>query len=230
MIRIHPTETMGHSEMDWLSARHHFSFADYVNPQRLQFGALRVWNDDRFRAHGGFPMHPHRDMEIITYVHSGAITHRDSLGNHGVTTAGNVQVMSAGRGIVHSEFNRHDEDLGLFQIWILPDRAGHDPGWEAGVFDRAARRNVWQALVSGRGHPGALPIHQDAAFFVTDVTAGASLDHRLDGRRGYLVPVHGRVRINGMAMAPRAAAEIEGEDALTLAADETAEVVLLDLS
>lgn len=229
MIRIYLPETMGRAEMEWLSARHHFSFADYVDPARLQFGPLRVWNDDLFRAGGGFPMRPHRDMEIITYVHSGAITHEDSLGNFGVTTAGNAQVMSAGRGIIHSEFNLGEVDLGLFQIWILPDQLRHAPRWEARTFDRAARRDRLAALVSGREGDDALFIHQDATFLAGDLSSGVKVDYPLTSRRAYVVPVSGEIRVNGSVLPSRAAAEVENVTNLEIVAVTAAEVTVLDL-
>lgn len=230
MIRVYLPEAMGQGDMDWLSARHHFSFADYVDPDRMQFGPLRVWNDDLFRAGGGFPMHSHRDMEIITYVHTGAITHEDSLGHRGVTTAGNVQVMSAGRGIIHSEFNHGDGDLGLFQIWILPDRAGHAPRWDARDFDRAARRDRLAPLVSGRESEATLFIHQDVTFMVGDLSSGATVRHALAaGRRAYVVPVSGQIRVNGALVPARAAAEVEAADRLEITAETAAEVTVLDL-
>lgn len=232
MITIIPEARFGRTEMGWLSARHHFSFGDWMDPDRIRFGPLRVWNDDRFRAGGGFGRHPHRDMEIITYVHRGALTHEDSLGNRGVTGAGNIQVMSAGTGIAHSEFNHGDDDLELFQIWLVPDRAGHPPRWENGAFERAGRRNRLAALASGRpGTNGALAIHQDATLYAAELDAGVTVEHVLGaGRRAYIVPVRGALRLAGVAVPARHAAEVEGAETLTLAADGTpTEVVLLDL-
>lgn len=232
MITVVPRERFGRSELGWLSSRHHFSFGEWMDRERLSFGPLRVWNDDRIGAGGGFPMHPHRDMEILTVVFAGELTHEDSLGNRGVTRAGNAQVMSAGTGIVHSEFNHGAEDLELFQIWLRPDRTGHAPRWENGTFARAERHNRLAALASGRtAAGGALRIHQDATLYAAHLAAGASVTHVLTpDRRTYVVPVQGAVTVNGTAVPPRAAAEVTDTEALTIAAAGTAtEVVLLDL-
>ncbi len=231
MIRVTPFADLGRSDRDWLSARFHFSFAEYHDPDRMGFGPLRVWNDDLFRPGGGFPMHPHQDFEIITYVRKGAVTHGDSLGNQGVTRAGQVQVMSAGTGIVHSEHNQGDEDLELFQIWIRPDRPGLPPHWQTRESARAGAG--LELLASGRdghGGDGVLPIHQDAALYAADMNDGETVTHSLTaGRRAYLVPARGSVTVNGVAVSTRAGAAIEGEDRLTITADGDAEVVLLDL-
>jgi len=233
MIHVTPFEDFGHQQHGWLTACHHFSFADYYDPGRMGFGVLRVWNDDHIRAGTGFGTHPHRDMEIITYVRRGAVSHEDSLGNKGRTAAGQVQVMSAGTGIRHSEHNLEDEDLTLFQIWIEPDEMNHTPRWDARDFDRNRASGGFQTLVSGRHgreHDGALFIHQDAALkaAVLDPGEAAAVDVE-PGRRAYLVPARGAVAVNGVAVPERGAAEIEGETRLTIEAPDGAEVVLLDL-
>ena len=148
MIDIRPFATLGHADHGWLDARHHFSFANYHDPDRMGWGSIRVWNDDTIAAQSGFPPHPHRDMEIITYVRTGAITHRDSLGNEGRTEAGDVQVMSAGTGVAHSEFNLEDEETRLFQIWIIPDEAGGAPRWDAKQFPKGERSGKLEVLAS----------------------------------------------------------------------------------
>src|SRR3546814_791022 len=192
MIEISARERIGHFTNDWLDSYHHFSFAGYHDPARMGFGPLRVWNDDTIRAGTGFPPHGHRDMEIITYVRRGAITHEDSLGNRGRTGAGDVQIMSAGTGITHSEVNLEDETTELFQIWIVPDRQGHAPRWEMQAFPRADGAGSLTLLASGRpGDAGAgVPvIHQDAALFGATLKPGDPLTHDFPhGRRGYLVP------------------------------------------
>ena len=149
MIDIRPFATLGHADHGWLDARHHFSFAGYHDPARMGWGRIRVWNDDRIAARSGFPPHPHRDMEIVTYVRTGAITHQDSLGNKGRTGAGDVQVMSAGTGVTHAEYNLEDEETTLFQIWIESDRPGAPPGWGAKPFPKDARDGRFQLLASG---------------------------------------------------------------------------------
>jgi len=235
MIDITPLEKLGQMDEDWLSARFHFSFAGYQDPDRMGFGPLRVWNDDLFRPGGGFPMHPHRDMEIITYIRTGAISHQDNTGGKGVTRAGEVQVMTAGTGIVHSEFNEGDTDLTLFQIWIEPSEPNLEPRWETRDFNRAERRGRWAALASGRpiigdGDADALHINQDAALMAVELEAGGSIGYDLaPGRRAYLVPASGAVTVNGKPAPERSGVAITEETELTIEATDGAEVVLLDL-
>ena len=162
MIDIRPFATLGHADHGWLDARHHFSFANYHDPDRMGWGSIRVWNDDTIAAQSGFPPHPHRDMEIVTFVRSGAISHRDSLGNEGRTVAGDVQVMSAGTGITHAEYNLEDEQTTLFQIWIIPDRTGDKPGWGQRAFPKATREGGFEVLASGTPDvDDALPIRSE---------------------------------------------------------------------
>ncbi|HEC14330.1 MAG TPA: pirin family protein [Rhodospirillales bacterium] len=233
MMMVSPLEDLGRMELDWLSARFHFSFADYVDPARMGHSQLRVLNDDLFRPGGGFPMHPHRDMEIITYVRSGAVTHEDSLGNRGVVKAGEVQVMTAGSGVVHSEFNLGDEDLTLFQIWIHPDEKGLTPRWETKPFSRNDRKGRLVPLVSGvNGKEGlnVLTINQDVTLLSADLAPGQKCDYKIDpGRRAYLIPARGGIVVNGVEAPERAGVAITGERALSIEAVEDAEVVLLDL-
>lgn len=233
MISVTAFEDFGHQEHGWLSACHHFSFANYFDPARMGFGTLRVFNDDHIRAGTGFGMHGHRDMEIITYVRRGAVSHEDSLGNKGRTEAGQVQVMSAGRGIRHAEFNDDDEDLTLFQIWIEPDEMNYPPRWDTRTFDRAQASGGFQTLVSGRygrEHEDALFIHQDAAFMAAVLDKGEKAEIEIEpGRRAYLVPARGSVLVNGVLVPERGSAEIERETHLSVEAPEGAEVVVLDL-
>ncbi len=231
MITVIPFEDLGRFDHDWLSARYHFSFAEYHHPDRMGFGPLRVWNDDTIRPGGGFPFHGHRDMEIITYVRQGAVSHEDNQGNKGRTEAGQVQVMSAGSGIVHSEFNEDDEQLRLFQIWLRPDKPGHAPRWDTRSFSRDERDGRLVPLVSGRDDmDGALFIHQDATLYAADLEAGQSVSHELEpGRRAYLVAARGSVVVDGVAVPTRAGARIEGVRAISIVATEDSEVVLLDL-
>lgn len=233
MIAVTPFEDFGHQNHGWLKACHHFSFANYYDPDRMGFGVLRVWNDDFIKGGTGFDTHGHRDMEIITYVRRGAVSHEDSLGNAGRTEAGQVQVMSAGTGIRHAEFNKDDEDLTLFQIWIEPDAPGHAPRWDTRTFDRSHSSNGFQTLVSGRGgreHKDALFIHQDAAMKAAVLDAGDELSLEIEpGRRVYVVPAQGEIGVNGIKVPARGAAEIENETHLEFKALSDAEVVLLDL-
>jgi quercetin 2,3-dioxygenase len=231
MIDIRPFATLGHADHGWLDARHHFSFADYHDPARAQWGDLRVWNDDRMAPNAGFPPHPHRDMEIVTYVRRGAITHKDNLGNTGRTGAGDVQVMSAGTGIVHAEYNLENEATELFQIWIQTRRRGAAPGWGAQPFPRDARAGRLVVLASGAPDEdaGALPIEADARVLGATLRAGESATYSLGaGRHAYLVPASGAVTINGVAVGTRDGAAIRDEPALTITAREDSKIVLVD--
>jgi redox-sensitive bicupin YhaK (pirin superfamily) len=228
MIDIRPFSSLGHADHGWLDARHHFSFADYHDPNRMGWGRIRVWNDDRIAAQSGFPPHPHRDMENITYVRTGAITHQDSMGNKGRTAAGDVQVMSAGTGVVHAEYNMEDEETTLFQIWIETDERGTQPGWGAMPFPRHDRDGQFQLLASGDPDDGALTIHADARVFGASVKAGGAIELPADpDRHLYRVP-SGRVRVNGIAANARDGIAITGEASLRIEAEDDAELVLVD--
>ncbi|HZU65172.1 MAG TPA: pirin family protein [Novosphingobium sp.] len=230
MIELRPFAQIGHANHGWLDARHHFSFADYYDPARMHWGNLRVWNDDTIAAKSGFPPHPHRDMEIITYVRTGAITHKDSLGNQGRTAAGDVQVMSAGTGITHAEYNLEDETTTLFQIWILPTRGGESPGWGARQFPRGNRAGQLVVLASGYAEDAdALPIRTEARLVAGTLRAGESVDYPLGAdRKAYLVPATGRIAVNGVEAAARDGIAIADEEHLTITALEDSEVVLVD--
>lgn len=233
MIDVTSLDDLGHFRNDWLNAHHHFSFGGYMNPERMGFGPLRVWNDDTIVAKGGFPPHGHKDMEIITYVRHGAITHEDNLGNRGRTEAGDVQIMSAGTGIQHSEFNEEDEATQIFQIWIMPNREGHAPRWETRTFPRGEQAGALVMLASGRAADeglGAPMIHQDAALFGATLAEGQSVTHRfMEGRTGYLVPSRGTVSVNGADVGERAGAAVADEAEITITALSAAEIVLADL-
>ena len=230
MIDIRPFESLGHADHGWLDARHHFSFANYHDPARMGWGAIRVWNDDTIAAKSGFPPHPHRDMEIVTFVRSGAISHRDSLGNEGRTAAGDVQVMSAGTGITHAEFNLEDEATTLFQIWIIPDRTGEAPGWGQREFPKATREGGFEILASGTPEADdALSIRCDAKVAAVTLEEGQSATWKTGpGRHQYLVAPVGRITVNGVAAAPRDGIAVTGEDEIVVEAMEHAEIVLVD--
>ena len=230
MIELRPFATLGAANHGWLDARHHFSFAGYQDPDRTVWGRLRVWNDDAIAPQTGFPPHPHNDMEIITYVRTGAISHKDSLGNAGRTGAGDVQVMSAGTGIRHSEYNLEDVETTLFQIWILPDRRGHAPSWGTRPFPKDDRAGRWLVLASGMaGDDDALPINAEARVLGATLKAGESLDYPADpARHVYLVPATGRLRIGQVEAAARDGLAITGEAGFTITAIEDAEIVLVD--
>lgn len=232
MITVTPFEDLGAADMGWLNAKHHFSFAHYHDPDRMGVGALRVWNDDTIQPHTGFDPHPHRDMEIITYVRKGAITHEDNLGNKGRTEAGDVQVMSAGTGIVHSEYNREDEPTTLFQIWIHTDAKGHEPRWDQRRFPKEpVTDGTLPVLASGDpAADGGLLIHQDAKILGGRLPAGATATHELAAGRGaYLVVAEGAVTVNGEAAPLRAGVTVTGETDIVISATEDAEVVLADV-
>lgn len=230
MIDVRPFSSLGHANHGWLDARHHFSFAGYHDPARMGWGSIRVWNDDTIAAHSGFPPHPHSDMEIVTFVRSGAITHEDSLGNKGRTAAGDVQVMSAGTGITHAEYNVEPAATTLFQIWILPDRGGEAPGWGQREFPQARREGGFEVLASGTPEAdGALPIRADATVAATTLRAGQQAVWRTSAERHpYLVAPTGRIRVNGVAAEARDGVAITGEREIVVEAIEDAEVVLVD--
>jgi redox-sensitive bicupin YhaK (pirin superfamily) len=229
MIEVRPFKSLGSADHGWLKAKHHFSFAGYYDPDRMGWGALRVWNDDEVAPDTGFPPHPHANMEIITYVREGAITHEDSLGNKGRTEAGDVQVMSAGSGIRHAEYNREFENTRLFQIWIEPEREGGKPSWGAKPFPKGDRAGAFVVLASGfEGDTDALPIRADARVLGATLKAGESAEYALgEGRHGYLVP-GGEVEVNGVRVNPRDGAAIADEAVLKITAVSDAEIVLVD--
>lgn len=229
MIDVRPFNSLGGANHGWLDAKHHFSFANYYDPNRMSWGRLRVWNDDTIAAKSGFPPHPHSDMEIITYVRTGAITHEDSMGNRGRTGAGDVQVMSAGTGVRHSEFNLENEPTTLFQIWIEADKRGAQPSWGAKVFPKSDRSGQFSVLASGDTTDDALTINADAKVLGATLNAGESLTYNLaEGRRAYLVPAVGEVEVNGVALNARDGAAIADEPTITITAKADAELVMVD--
>lgn len=230
MIDVRSFDSLGAFRTDWLNAKHHFSFGHYHEPARMGWGNLRVWNDDEIQPHTGFPPHPHQEMEIITYVRDGAITHEDSLGNKGRTVAGDVQVMSAGAGIRHAEYNKEDELTRIFQIWILPDERGGNPYWDAREFPKGERSGEFVVLASGRrGDDDALPIRADARVLGASVKAGEQVTYTLEaGRHAYLGLAKGEVEVNGVRVGARDGAAIKDVETLTVTASQDAEIVLVD--
>ncbi|MBY0303134.1 MULTISPECIES: pirin family protein [Sphingomonas] len=230
MIDLRPFDTLGGANHGWLDAKHHFSFAGYHDPARVHWGNLRVWNDDTIAPRTGFPPHPHNDMEIITYVREGAITHQDSLGNSGRTEAGDVQVMSAGTGIRHSEYNMEDVTTRIFQIWIVPTRTGDAPQWGAKPFPKGDRSGQFVTLASGYDDDrDALPIRTDARVLGATIRAGETASYPLGrDRKAYLVPATGSVDIEGVRVGTRDGAAISDVDTLTVTAIEDAEIVMVD--
>ncbi|WP_380784751.1 pirin family protein [Sphingomonas sp. R86521] len=230
MIEVRPFSKLGGANHGWLDAKHHFSFASYYDPSRMNWGSIRVWNDDTIAPKSGFPAHPHRDMEIITYVREGAITHKDNMGNSGRTEAGDVQVMSAGTGIAHSEFNEEDVTTKIFQIWIQPSRSGEKPAWGAKPFPKGERSGQFVVLASGfDSDDDALPIRTDARVVGATLKAGETAEYPLGAnRRGYLVPASGAVEIEGQRVGERDGVAISEVETLRVTAIEDSEIVLVD--
>ena len=230
MIERRPFEQLGGADHGWLKAKHHFSFADYYDPNKMGIGSLRVWNDDEIAPNTGFPAHPHANMEIITYVREGAITHQDSMGNKGRTAAGDVQIMSAGTGVRHAEYNLESELTKIFQIWIMPEQAGGQPAWGAKPFPKADRSGKFVALASGFAEDTeALPIRTRARVLGATLKAGETTVYRIGAaRHGYMVPSTGSVEVNGVKLKTRDGAAISGEEMLTVKALEDSEIVFVD--
>lgn len=229
MIKIVRAADHFRHEEDWLSTNWHFSFDFYRDPANMGFGPLRVFNDDIIQPGKGFGMHPHRDMEIITYVIDGELEHRDDRGNKGVIRAGEVQRMTAGTGIMHSEYNHSKvKPVRLLQMWIRADRRGLEPSWEQQGFQKSDRSDRLLPVIAPTD--GAMRIHQDAAIYVSSLGAGKAVRHELGrGRKAYLFAIDGSAQINGSVLQARDAARIEGERELTITAEKPAELLLVDL-
>ena len=231
MIKLRKSEQRGHANHGWLDSYHTFSFAHYYDPDYMGYSVLRVINEDVIAAGKGFGMHPHRDMEIVTYMLAGALRHQDSLGNGSVIRAGDVQRMSAGIGIVHSEFNASGtEPAHLLQIWLLPESNGIKPGYEEKHFATAGKQDRWCLVTSHDGREGSLKIHQDVALYASCLSAGVRLSHALQpGRSAYVQLARGTVTLNGEVLMAGDAAAIDTQQVIELAADEDAELLLFDL-
>jgi len=228
MLTVRPAEDRGHANHGWLDTYHTFSFADYYDPGAMGFRALRVINEDRIAAGRGFGSHPHRDMEIITYVLEGALEHRDSLGSGGVVTPGEVQHMSAGRGIRHSEANGlKDEPLHLLQIWLMPDRNGVEPKYGQKVFPIATEKNKLHLVASSDGRDGSLPMETDADLYAGQFEAGAQLTQNLRRGYGWLQVARGSIAVKGLAAGEGAGLELKEGDGLSLSAERTVEIEAL---
>jgi hypothetical protein len=232
MMKIVRSEERFNLKEDWLDARWHFSFGHYHDPANIHFGALRVFNDDRIAPNGGFPPHPHAEMEIVTYVLKGELEHRDSMGHTSVLKGGGVQRMSAGTGVRHSEFNASGEStLHLNQIWLFPAEKGLAPSYEECQWTEANRQGRLLPIVSNDRKPGTIHIHQDATFYVSQLKAGESVAHTIkSGRRLYLFVIEGAATVNGQALAGGDQARIQDESNLTIAATEQTELLLIDLA
>lgn len=233
MIKTISQSRMGKSEQGWLHSTFHFSFAEYYNPANIHFGALRVVNDDLFDPQSGFDTHPHRDMEIVSYVVNGTLTHQDSMGNRRELTRGQVQYMSAGTGVTHSEFNLTDEPLRFLQIWILPDKNRHTPNYGDYRFPWEEREGRWLRIASG-GDGAPVQIHQDMELSVVHLSPGQEISYSLAlGRQAYLIQIEGSGTVNGHTLAEKDAAEITAkvfdEREITLRATEPSHYILFDM-
>jgi redox-sensitive bicupin YhaK (pirin superfamily) len=232
MMNILKSEERGHANHGWLDSHFTFSFADYFDPEHVQFRTLRVMNDDRVAGGGGFPTHPHRDMEIVTYVLEGALEHRDSMGNGSVIKPGDVQYMSAGTGVAHSEFNASKTELvHLYQIWMLPEKKGLKPAYDQKNFSEAEKRGKLRLVASPDGREGSVKIRQDNELYVTVLANGESVKHELrPERHAYVQVARGSVKLNGTKLETGDGAAISAESSLELTGVKEAEVLLFDLA
>jgi redox-sensitive bicupin YhaK (pirin superfamily) len=232
MINIRKSNDRGRANHGWLDTHFTFSFADYFDPEHVQFRTLRVMNDDRVAGGGGFPMHPHRDMEIVTYVLEGALEHRDSMGNGSVIKPGDVQYMSAGSGVTHSEFNpSKTEAVHLYQIWMLPEKKGMKPAYDQKNFSETEKRGKLRLVASPDGRDGSLKIRQDNELYATVLAAGDSVKHALKPERhAYVQVARGSVKLNGQQLAEGDGAAISAEKTVELTGVKDAEVLLFDLA
>ena len=232
MITVRHADERGRSKTDWLDSRHTFSFADYFDPQHMGFRTLRVINEDTVKPGEGFGTHPHRDMEIITYVTSGALEHKDSMGNGSIIAPGEVQRMSAGTGITHSEFNpSKKEPVHLLQIWILPDKRGLEPSYEQRVFPEETRRNRLRLIASKDGREGSVTIHQDASVYECFLSSGDSVNHRFGpDRYGWLQVIQGEVSLDGEVLHAGNGAALSGESEAKMKAADDSEFLFFDLN
>ncbi|MGZ3461233.1 MAG: pirin family protein [Archangium sp.] len=231
MMTVRPSEARGQAHHGWLDSHHTFSFADYYDPRFMGFRALRVINEDRVAPRSGFGTHPHRDMEIITYVLSGQLEHRDSMGTLGVLRAGELQRMTAGTGVQHSEMNRTGEELHFLQIWIVPERQGLTPGYEQKAFTPQERQGRFRLVVSPEGEDGALKVHQDLRLYSTLLGQGEEAEHTLaPGRHAWLQLARGRGSLNGVELKAGDGVAVSDESRLVLSAAEPLEALLFDLA
>jgi hypothetical protein len=231
MIEVIPSDSRGSADRGWLQARHTFSFADYQNPERVSFGPLRVINEDRIAPGQGFPTHPHKDMEIVTYIISGAIEHKDSMGNGAVISAGEVQRMTAGTGVRHSEFNHsQDDELHLLQLWMLPEENDLEPGYEQIRFSREDKLNQLRLVGSRDGRDRSVTIHQKVDLYASVLEAGTELTHATDNARKVFVQViSGDLTVNGQSLATGDGAQIRDEVSVSIIASSEAEIILFDM-
>lgn len=231
MISIRRSDERGHANHGWLDTRFTFSFADYYDPEHVQFRTLRVMNDDRVAGGGGFPTHPHRDMEIVTYVLEGALAHQDSMGNGSTIRPGDVQYMSAGTGVAHSEFNAsRSEPVHLYQIWMFPDKTGHQPAYDQKNFSEREKRGQLRLVASPDGREGSVKIRQDNELYATILGPGESVKHQLKpDRHAYVQVARGSVSLNGQRLETGDGAALSEEKQLELVGVKDSEVLVFDL-
>ncbi len=232
MLQIRKANERGHADHGWLNAYHTFSFSSYQDPNHMQFRSLRVMNEDRVQPGQGFGTHPHRDMEIVTYVLEGALEHKDSMGNGEVLRAGEFQRMSAGSGITHSEFNPSPSELvHLYQIWLLPKSKGIEPSYEQKRFPDEEQQNQLRLVASPTAEQGSLHIHQDARIYLSKIESGATVTHKLaQGRHAWLQVLRGTLSLNGENLETSDGASVSEENLLTMQATSDAEIMLFDLA
>ena len=232
MMKIRRSHERGHADHGWLDTRFTFSFADYFDPEHVQFRTLRVMNDDRVAGGGGFPTHPHRDMEIVTYVLEGALEHRDSMGNGSIIKPGDVQYMSAGSGVTHSEFNASEtEPVHLYQIWMFPEKKGLKPQYDQKSFSAAEKRGKLRLVASPDGRDGSVKIRQDNDLYVTVLGSGESVKHQLESdRHAYVQVARGSVKLNGEKLEAGDGVALSEEASIELTGVNDAEVLLFDLA
>lgn len=229
MINKIENKNMGKSNLGWLESSFHFSFAEYFNPLNINFGSLRVINDDLIKPQTGFPTHPHRDMEIITYVVNGELTHEDSMGNSNTLSRGEVQYMSAGTGVYHSEFNLSDKNLRLLQIWIFPDKEGYKPNYGDVKFNWSDRENNWLHMVSSNEGAAPIKIHQDFNIYSLSLDEGKSIEFDIEkNRQGYLVQIEGNSVINTVELNEKDAMEVVEEN-LKITANKKSHFILFEM-
>ncbi len=231
MIEVRKSNKRGHTKIDWLDSRHSFSFGEYYDPGNIHFGPLRVMNDDIIQPGEGFPTHPHRDMEIVTIILEGTVKHKDNSGGEGTITVNEIQRMTAGKGILHSEFNASDtEILKLLQIWFIPNKQGLTPSYEQIKFSHEEKKNKLLKVVSGKKEDGIIFINQDAEIFLSDLEKGKIIQYKLSKERGvYLHVINGTINVNDISLNNGDAVKITEEDQINISAAENSNIILFDL-
>jgi len=231
MIELIPSESRGSADHGWLKARHTFSFAEYQNPKRVRFGPLRVINEDRIAPGQGFGTHPHKDMEIVTYPISGAIEHKDSMGNGTVISAGEVQRMTAGSGVQHSEFNHSQTDeLHLLQIWLFPEENDLEPGYEQEMFSREDKLDQLRLIASRDGRDGSVTVHQQVDLYASILQPDSEIEHTIaDSHKVFVQIISGVVAVNGQSASAGDGVQISDEDKLIMTSEAEAEFLVFDM-